>query len=238
MITIKNTSVFKKSLEAISGIIQEANVRFKDDGIYIKAIDKTQIILVDFVMPKSCFESYVIEPNLIGLNLVELNNMVSRTFEKDKIKLELKENYLDIYHIGAIQRRFNLPFIDLNDEDIKLPEIKFDAQVKINAYLLKEILKDASIVSSTITFKVIDGNFVIESEGEKGKIQTEVSKAQMKSKKPLFVKFSLSFLKNITKTIDNDVEVLLKFSEEAPLYLEYNLDKDVNIKFYLSSMLL
>lgn len=238
MITIKNTSVFKKSIEAISGIIQEANIRFKDDGIYIKAIDKTQILLLDFSMPKSGFESYVIEPNLIGLNLVEFNNMISRTFEKDKIKLELKENYLDIYLLGSIQRRFNLPFIDLNDEDIKIPEIKFDAQVKINAYLFKEILKDASIVSSTIMFKVVDGNFIIESEGEKGKILTEVSKAQMKSKKQVIVKYSLSFLKNITKTIDNDVEILLKFSEEAPLYLEYNLDKDVNIKFYLSSMLL
>jgi len=238
MITIKNTNIFKKSLEAISGNIQEANIRFKDDGIYIKAIDKTQILLVDFSMPKSCFKSYVVDPSLVGINLTEFNNMVSRSFEKDKIKLEIKENFLDIYLLGSIQRRFNLQFIDLADEEIKIPEIKFDAQVKMNAYLFKEILKDASIVSSTIIFKVVDGNFFVESEGDKGKIQTEVCKAQMKSKKQITVKFSLSFLKNITKTIDNDVELLLKFSEDAPLYLEYNLDKDIKLNYYLSSMLL
>ena len=238
MITIKNTNVFKKSLEAISGNIQEANIRFKDDGIYIKAIDKTQILLVDFCMPKSCFESYVVDPSLVGINLSELNNMVSRSFEKDKIKLELKETYLDIYLLGSIQRRFNLPFIDLNDEEIKIPEIKFDAQVKVSAYLFKEILKDVNLVSSTITFKVVDGNFVIESEGEKGKILTEVCKAQMKTKKQIAVKFSLSFLKNITKTIDNETELVIKFSEDAPLYLEYNLDKDVKLNYYLSSMLI
>jgi hypothetical protein len=60
----------------------------------------------------------------------------------------------------------------------------------------------------------------------------------MKTKKQIAVKFSLSFLKNITKTIDNDVELLIKFSEDAPLYLEYNLDKDVKLNYYLSSMLI
>jgi DNA polymerase III sliding clamp (beta) subunit (PCNA family) len=237
MIQAKNVNLFKKSLEILSGLIQETNIRIKDDGIYVKAIDKTQIILIDFYMPKACFDNYIVEPNLLGVNITELYNMISRSFDKDKLKIELKDNFLDIYLIGQIQRRFNLPFIDLSESDISTPNIKYDISVKVNAFLLKEILKDASLVGTTIIFKAIDGRFVIEAEGDKGKIETEISKVAMKGKQMISAKYSLSFLKNITKSMDN-VDLLLKFSDDSPLYVEYILEDQVKINFYLSSMLI
>ena len=237
MIQAKNVNLFKKSLEVLSGLIQDTNLRIKDDGIYVKAIDKTQIILIDFFMPKACFDNYIVEPNLIGVNIPELHNMISRSFDKDKLKIEIKETYLDIYLLGQIQRRFNLPFIDLSDSDINTPNISFDVSVKLNAFLLKEILKDASLVGTTIIFKAVDGKFIIEAEGDRGKIETEVSKVTMKNKKMVSAKYSLSFLKNITKSMDN-VDLLLKFADDSPLYVEYMIEDQVKINFYLSSMLI
>jgi proliferating cell nuclear antigen len=238
MIKTKNISLFKKSLEVVSSLIQETNVRFKDIGIYIKAIDKTQILLVDFSMSKKAFDSYHIEPNLVGLNIQELLHMVSRSFDKDTLVLDLKDQYLDILLKGKIERNFNLPYMDLSEQKINLPDIKYDANFDINAGLLKEIIKDVSLVATTLIFKIEDSKFIIEATGEKGNIKTKVSEVKVKCKKNIIAKYSLSFLRNIVKSMDNEAILNIKFSEEVPLYINYKIDENTNIKFYLSSMLI
>lgn len=238
MIVLKNVFLFKKSLEAISSMIQETNVRFKKEGIYIKAVDKTQIILLDFFFPKSAFDNYVVDPNLIGLNIQEIYSIVSRAFDSDKLKIDIKENSLELNLLGQMDRKFNISYLDISENDLNIPEIKYDSEIIISAYLLKELLKDVNLIGSTIVFKIKDGKFMIEARGDKGNIETILSKVKVKSKKNVTVKFSLFYLKNITKTIDNDTEVLLKISDDSPLYLEYMIEKEVKIKFYLSSMLI
>jgi proliferating cell nuclear antigen len=238
MIVTKNVYLFKKSLEQIANLIQETNIRFKDSGIYIKAIDKTQILLVDFYYPSSIFDKYDIDPNLFGINISEFYNMVSRSFDKDKLKLDLKDNYLDINLVGVIDRKFKLSYLDTSNTEIKIPNITYESKVILSAYFLKEILKDVSLISNTVIFKIQDGKFIIESEGDKGKIETIVSKAKVKSKKNIFSKFSLAYLKNITKSIDNSTNIIFKLSEEAPLYIEYDIEDKVKIKLFLSGMLI
>jgi len=238
MISTKNTNLLTKSLETITPLIQETNVRFKDEGIYIKAIDKTQILLVDFFMSKKAFDTYVVEPSLVGLNIQELKNMLSRSFGEDKLQLNLKEQGLDIQLLGKIERKFYMSFLDLSEQDINLPEIRYEVEFNINAGLLKEILTDINLVASTIIFKINDGKLIIEATGEKGNIKTTLPEIKVKSKKNFSAKFSLSFLRNIVKSMDNEKELLIKLAEDVPIYLEYTLSKDCIIKFYLSSMLI
>ena len=238
MITLKKSTLFKKSLEAISGLIQETNVRFKQDGIYIRAVDKTQILLLDFSFPKTSFDNYVVDPSLVGINIQELYNIVSRAFDSDKLKLDLLDNSLEINLLGQIDRKFNISYIAISENELNVPDIKYNSEVIVNAYFLKEILKDVSLIGSTVTFRIKDGKFIVECDSDKGKIETNLLKAKVKSKSNVVVKFSLSYLKNITKMIDNDTNILLKINDESPLYLEYDIDKKVKIKFYLSSMLI
>lgn len=238
MISTKNTNLLTKSLETITPLIQETNVRFKDEGIYIKAIDKTQILLVDFFMSKKAFDTYAVEPSLVGLNILELKNMLSRSFGEDKLQLNLKDQGLDVYLLGKIERKFYLSFLDLSEQNINLPEIRYEVEFNIAAGLLKEILTDINLVASTIIFKINDGKLIIEATGEKGNIKTTLPEIKVKSKKNFSAKFSLSFLRNIVKSMDNDKVLLIKLAEDVPIYIEYTLRKDCIIKFYLSSMLI
>lgn len=239
MIATKNISLFKKCLETITPMIPETNVRFKDDGIYIKAIDKTQILLVDFFISKKAFDSgYSVEPNLVGLNILELKNMISRSFENDKLSLNLKNQGIDVLLSGKLERKFHLAFMDLSEQEINLPDYKYEVSFNINAGLLKEIIKDVNLVATTLIFKIQENKITIEATGEKGNIKTNLPDLKTKAKKNFNTKFSLTFLNNITKAMDNDKDLTIKLGEEIPIYLEYNLNKDCFIKFYLSSMLI
>ena len=238
MISIKNIALFKKSFEAISLLIDETNVRFKSSGIFIKAVDKTQILLVEFEFPKTAFDTYVVEPNLVGLNILELYNMVSRSFDKDKLQLELKDNNIDINLSGVIKRKFNLPYRDISDSEITIPSISYDCEIHVSGYLLKEILKDVSLIGSTLILRVQDNKFLIEAQGDHGKLNVVVPKAKVKSKKDSFAKFSVAYLKKIVKSIDNETNVLLKLKGDSPLFISYDIENKVKISIYLSPMLI
>jgi len=47
MIELKKTDFFGRALEAISSFIPEGNFRFSDKGVSFKAIDPSQVVLVD-----------------------------------------------------------------------------------------------------------------------------------------------------------------------------------------------
>ena len=59
MIELRNIGFLKNAMEAISVFIPEGNFRFAPEGIYFKAIDPSQVLLVDYFIDKKLFDVYV-----------------------------------------------------------------------------------------------------------------------------------------------------------------------------------
>ncbi|MBT4870737.1 MAG: hypothetical protein HON47_04135, partial [Candidatus Diapherotrites archaeon] len=58
MIELKSTDFFGRALEAISSFIPEGNFRFAEKGVSFKAIDPSQVVLVDYFVDKKVFDKY------------------------------------------------------------------------------------------------------------------------------------------------------------------------------------
>ena len=63
---IKDAAIFKKSMEAISVLIDEAELIVTMEGLELKATDPSQISMVDFSMPKKSFEKFDVEETRLG----------------------------------------------------------------------------------------------------------------------------------------------------------------------------
>src|SRR3990167_596078 len=83
-------------LKGFFSLISEGNLRFSDKGIGFKAIDPSQIVLVDFFLDKKNFEKYEVEPSLIGVDLAELNKIMQRASTEDRLSMELSESELNL----------------------------------------------------------------------------------------------------------------------------------------------
>jgi proliferating cell nuclear antigen len=69
----RDAVVWKYSIVAISKIIEEANFKATSDGIKLRAMDPSAVVLVDFYIPSNAFYEYDIsEDVVIGLNMEEL----------------------------------------------------------------------------------------------------------------------------------------------------------------------
>ena len=240
MIELKNAGFLKASIEALSSFIPEGNFRFNEKGIHFRAIDPSQVILVDYLIERCAFDSFDIEPSFVGINLSELNKIVSRALPDDKLSIGLSESEMKISLKGEMERSFRLPLLDITEGELKLPEAKYDAQVEIHARLLKEALKDASLFSSSVVLKTKGDKFFLESKGSAGTLNISSAQAKgikVRSKEEVVSKYSLTYLQNIVKEADPDSTILLELRTDAPMKASYTIGKS-EIRFYLAHMLI
>jgi proliferating cell nuclear antigen PCNA len=240
LIELKKADSLRKSVSAISSFISEGNLRFNGEGLHLKAIDHSQIVLVNFRMENDAFDKFEIEPAFVGVDLTELNKIMSRGQATDKLQISLTDSELRLQPAGELERKFNLPLIDVREEEINLPKHTYDATVEISARLLKEALKDASLFGSSVVFRTKGDRFLIEAKGSHGALNTDSKDAKaikVKSTKDVTAKFSLNFLQNIIKESDGDEKITLHLKNDAPMKIYYELGK-CKLEFFIAHMIL
>ena len=240
MIELKKADSLRKSVSAISSFISEGNLRFNGEGLHLKAIDHSQIVLVNFRMETEAFDKFEIEPAFVGVDLTELNKIMSRGQATDKLQISLTDSELRLQLTGELERKFNLPLIDVREEEINLPKHTYDATVEISARLLKEALKDASLFGSSVVFKTKGDRFLIEAKGSHGTLNTDSKDAKaikVKSTKDVTAKFSLNFLHNIIKESEGDEKITLHHKNDAPMKIYYEIGK-CKLEFFVAHMII
>ncbi len=240
MIELKNVEFLRSSVEALSSFIPEGNFRFNEKGIHFRAMDPSQVLLVDYIMEKGVFDSYSVEPCFVGMNLEELRKIVSRALPSDRVLIDISESECQLSLRGELERSFRLPLIDIAEDELKLPDPKFDARIEINARLLKETLKDASLFSSSVVLRTKGDRLFIESKGTGGTLNANSSHnngVRVKAKADVVSKYSLSYLQNIVKEASPDAHVVLELRSDSPLKVSYMIGRS-EIRYYLAHMLL
>lgn len=238
MIELKRVDFFRRAVDAISSFIPEGNLRFSDKGLYFRSTDPSQVVLVDYFVDKKLFEKYDVEPNFVGVDLVELNKILSRSMITDKVFIDVSDSELNLKFESELKRKFRLPLIDVSQEEAKVPNISYITKVELNASFLKELLKDASLFGSSVVLRVEGGKFFVEAKGTQGNLESEALRvATVSSKESVVAKFSLGFFQNIVKEADNEKKVILWLKSDAPMKIEYNIGES-RISFYLAHMIL
>jgi len=238
MIELKQIDFFRSALESLSSFIPEGNFRFTDKGIFFKAIDPSQVVLVDYFVDKKNFDRYIIEPNYVGVDVIEFNRILQRALPDDKLSIDVSDAELKLKFESDMKRYFRLPLIDVSGEEPKSPPIEYDVKVEIKASSIKEILKDASLFGTSIVLKVVDGKFFVEAKGSSGVMEAEATKvSHVSSKKEINAKYSLNFFQNIVRQADNDKLVSIELKNDSAMRISYAIGPS-RITFYLAHMIL
>ena len=240
MIELKNPEHWQKAVESIAGFISEGNFRFSTNGISFQAMDPSQVVLVDYRLDKKHFAQYDVEPNLVGLDISEFSKILSRGFDQDTLTMDLTDASLNLVFEGDLSRSFQLPLIDVSDEELRFPNPNYDVSVEINARILKETLKDASLFGSSVVFSVKDKHFLIEAKGNPGILKSSVrdpKHVSVNAKKDVTCKFSLGFLQSIVKAAAPDSKIVLEIKEDSAMKVSYSIGP-TKISFYLAHMIL
>jgi len=233
--TINDTRSWKNSIEAIAALIDEGTFQIDSSGLKLRAMDPSQIALVDFEVPARAFEKFKCEkPLTIGVDFTELSKITRRAKPEDKIDISI-DTRLKMVLRGETKRSFAVSIIESTTNPPKEPKIEFTAEVKITPNLIKETLKDAELISNHVVLKV-EKVFSIKSEGDTGSVDIEFPEDKLLSisqKAPSRAVFSLEYLNNILKAAEIPSVVIINLKNDAPLKVEYSIG-DARVTYYLA----
>jgi proliferating cell nuclear antigen len=239
-LVLGNADVFKKSMEAISVLIDEAELIVSSNGLELKATDPSQISMVDFSLPKKAFSKFEANETRLGLDLDYLNQVLSRAQSGDELILSLDEKkaFLQVSFKGNAERSFSVPLIDISSADVPNPRIEFDSELIISAGFLQSAFKDAALISSHVVLGCTDEKFFVKATSSKGNLNEELKQnktnlTELRVKRECRSMFPLDYLQDMLKVASSDTKVNLFLKSNAPVKISYLLG-EASIGYFLA----
>jgi len=240
-LTLAEPKYLKESISIISDLVNEARFKVNKDAIELVAMDPANVAMVLFKLLSSSFTEYDVKKDIdIAINLSNLKQILRRTNPNDMLTLELgDDNKLKIRLKGTTTRTFNLPLIDLEEKEQKIPDLKFPVKIDMPTGIFNEAIQDVDVVAESVTFVAEPNKFTVQAEGDLSQAKIEINedsdtKVNVEGNEKIKAKYSVEYLKkmiNGSKIADN---VIIQFNKDYPLKLEYkSLDK-VMLSFILA----
>ena len=236
---LKDPKLLKHSIDAISNMVDEVGINVTENGMTLRAMDPAHVALVDFELKKDAFDKYEVSETLVlGIDLDRLNTILKRAGADDKIRLELdsEKNTLKIRLKNASTRTFNLPLIEVSEEELKVPDLDFPCVVEINSKIISEGIKDAEIVSDHVILKIDEENLYIIARGDLGNVEVKAAKDEAISfevRQDTKSMFSLEYLKDMIKASDIADTVKISLGDNIPVKMDF-LSSEIKLSFLLA----
>ena len=227
--------------DTASNLIDEAAFKIAEEGISMRAMDPSRVVLLDLNLPASIFSKYDLDgEETVGVNMDHFKKVLKRGKGKDILVLRKgEENFLEITLEGTAKRTFRLPLIEVEELELDLPELPFTVKAVILGEVLKEAVKDASLVSDSIKFIAKENEFVMRAEGETQEVEIKLTLEDeglldLNVEEETRSAYGVSYLADMAKGIGKADEVVLRFGNEMPLQMDYPIRDEGRLTFLLA----
>ena len=240
-LTLAEPRYLKDSISIISDLVNEGRFKITPESIELVAMDPANVAMVIFKLLSSAFTEYDVKEDVeIAINLSNLKQILRRASPNDMLTLEVGEgNKLKVELKGTTHRTFNLPIIELEEKEQKIPELKFPVSITTSSTILSEAIEDVDIVAESVMFIADAEKFSINAKGDLSQANIDVkagdnTKINVEGSEKIKSKYSIEYLKKMmgaSKLADN---VVVNFNKDYPLKLEYKTVDKVMLSFVLA----
>ncbi|MDD4353154.1 MAG: hypothetical protein PHN56_01715 [Candidatus Nanoarchaeia archaeon] len=241
-IVMNDISLLRDSLDAISGLVNEATFEFTSNGLSLKAIDPAVVAMTILKIMPTCFDQYDLEGDVkITINLDYLLEVLKRAKISDKIIIELISDAgnLKISMIGNLNREFKIGLIENPDKEQKVPTPEFSGQIIIDNNVLRDAVKNCQMVSDCATFTANPQKFSITAAGDLNNVVHDLGKDSPYLKELSILndessKYSLEYLEKIIRGDKVSEQTIIKFKKDYLLQVEYVTIDKLSLIFILA----
>ncbi len=239
-LTLTEPKYFKDSVSIISELVNEAKFKITPNGVELIAMDPANVAMVIFKLLSSAFAEYELKEDVsLGINLINLKQILRRAKPTDVMTLELEKDKLKIQFKGNSTRNFSLPILESEEKEQKVPELVFPVKVKTTSTVLNEAVEDVDVVADSVAFVAEPGIFIIKAEGDLSKAKIEIkgneeTKLEFDTDETLTAKYSVEYLKKMINGSKLSENVTIAFNKDYPLKLDYKVIDKLSLSFILA----
>ncbi len=233
--------VWRYLISSIGKIIEEAAFLITPEGVKLRAMDPSHVVMVDLNVPVEAFEEYDVNEEItIGVNFEDLAKVLRRATKDDKLGLEtLEEGKFAIEFIGKSVRKFVLPIISVQAESLPEPKLEFKANARMLTDVFKDMVKDLEPVGEAVELRADESKFVAHAKSDLGEAEVVLDK-EGGSLLDLVVEeeskaiYSLDYFVDIAAAAQAADVVNIRFSTDMPCKIEYELPQGGRLAFYVA----
>jgi proliferating cell nuclear antigen len=242
--------VLKKVVDSLRDLVNEANFEFTPSGITLQSMDSAHVILVSLLLRADGFESYRCDRTIpVGINMASFSKIIRSAANDDAITLRADDNgetlnlVFEAPNAGRVSD-YELKLMDLDVEQVALPEMSYDVSVRMPSEELQRVCRDLSALSESVTIEASKDAVRFAVKGDLGSgsialrsaapIDKKDAGTSVNMRQPANVAVSLKFLTQFTKATALSDTVMLEFSNDCPMLIEYPIGEMGYIRFYLA----
>lgn len=234
-IQMKNTQLFKMVTKAIKMLLDDARFEIHpDEGLTMQTMDPAHVSLVQLhIAPRGFMHFECLHPTTIGLSVKSLAAIMDRADKNAQFelsKLLAKEEILIAWQTDSRRVEYNLKLIDIESDDLGIPETEYETIVAIDSKEFKKMTLDFQrscdelCLQSSVVERQNFFTFFAKSDDVSGKcIWKEGSDMQVVKMKPITQSFSSRYLQIFSGACPLSTKVVLSMAKDVPLYVRFLL---------------
>ncbi len=235
-----DATVWRYTITGISKIIKEGVFRASSDGLRLKAMDPSHVIMIDLYFPAESFEEYESqEEEHLGVNLEEFSKILRRAGSEDKLELSSRKDKMEIIFKGRFKRKFIEPLLELEYQDLPDPKIDFKADARMIADQLREAIRDIELMGDSVSFETRDNKLIIYNESEIGKAVVEMdvesgSLLSLENDGEQKATYGLDYINNLLPAVQKAEIARIQFSTDMPCKITFELPQGARLVAYIA----
>ena len=155
LVTIQ-ASAFKSTFEVLKDILNDVNIYFRPDGMYVVTLDTARTSLIDMYLSADNFEEYHCDQEEIiaGINISNTFKLLKTITNNDVLKMAINsKEYMDIEIISETKKtnsKFQLKLLDINESRIEVPDVAMTTITTLPSADFQRLCRDMSNIGTDI----------------------------------------------------------------------------------------
>ncbi len=216
-----------------------------NEGVRIRAMDPSRVMLVDFSIPPNAFEEYVVEKDeILFLNLEGVSKILRRASKSDKLALYSDGSRLSLSLIskGGTQRTFILPLISSSYEEIPELSLEFKVVAKILGPALSAALSILEDVGEVAKFKALKDGLTLMASTELGEVEfmfntstgTLIDYQIAEGVEEFANSYSMEYISTLTQLSKFAESATIKLAPEIPCEIDLDMIGGAILKVFIA----
>ena len=244
LLTIQ-ASAFKSTFEVLKDILNDVNIYFKTDGMYIVTLDTARTSLIDMYLSADNFEEYSCTEDLeAGVNMSNMHKLLKTITNNDVLAITIdSKEYMNIEIHSESKRtctKFALKLLDINENQIEVPDVHMTMNTSLPSVDFQRMCRDMLNIGDTVELTSTNDGLLFRCNGDFARQETLIGETthgltfNKKDDELITGKFALKYINLFTKSTNlcNTIELYLK--PDYPLILKYNVANLGEIRFCLA----
>jgi len=178
-LTTIQASAIKSTFEVLKDILNDVNIYFKPDGVYITTLDTARTSLVDMFLSADNFEEYSCDTEIVaGINVTNTFKLLKSITNNDVLMMSIEcREFMNIEIHNDTKKtctKFALKLLDINENQIEVPAMNMTTVTPMPSVDFQRICRDMYNIGTDIEISRNGHLFSLNCEGDFANQKTEI----------------------------------------------------------------